>query len=578
MTRLSITKKLIGAFGGVFILFACFGLFINYSFSSMGVERSNVRDWLDSNATVENLSHNIAEVQRTVHMRVLAIGTSNTVKWQSQQESLIQSIDADFSQYQKVIDKGVYDDDNEKQADQAMLDNELKLWQNYKHQLSRIESLILSNNQSASISFFNDEIEKSFEEVAEAINVDVQQCAKGLEEAVGDSEKMFEDFTTLIHIVGIVIAVILVLIVVILCLLVKDIRHSVKQIVSVTEKAAQGDLSHDIITDATDEFGTIAMQFNAVIQHMRKALGKVQNAAEQVADSAQHMKDSVNHSGKLIENVAMAVTNATDNTTSQKTALFDNQNRVKAMEESVEQSISAMKFSLESVEQTAQHASRGTETADVMVEQMNEIAVSVEESAKIVQELGETSKQIGSIVEVISSIAEQTNLLALNAAIEAARAGEHGKGFAVVADEVRKLAEGSQESVQKIGDIIAAIQETTEKAVETMQRGRQCVEEGRSNVEVTGKAFHDIVNMIKVAEETSQQVMEIIRELGAPIQDIVKRTNKISDMSAEIADKMDSISMATAEQAESVIDISEKSTSLTELSQNMKKTVHEFKL
>ena len=209
---------------------------------------------------------------------------------------------------------------------------------------------------------------------------------------------------------------------------------------------------------------------------------------------------------------------------------------------------------------------------------MAEISEAVEKSAKIVQELGDNSKEIGSIVEVISSIAEQTNLLALNAAIEAARAGEAGRGFAVVADEVRKLAEGSKESVEKIGSIIEKIQVTTDKAVETMQIGHQRVQEGRKNVEATGHSFNEIVNMIKIAEENSTKVMEIINSLRSPIVDIVNRTSKTASMSVEVANQMESISIATEEQAENIVDIADNSSNLTELSKNMKKAVNEFNL
>ena len=111
-----------------------------------------------------------------------------------------------------------------------------------------------------------------------------------------------------------------------------------------------------------------------------------------------------------------------------------------------------------------------------------------------------------------------------------------------------------------------------------MNKGHQLVQEGRQNVESTGSSFHEIVNMIQVAEENSTQVMQIINSLQEPIDDIVNRTEKIAKMSDEISKTMQTISIATAEQAENVVEISDKSSSLTDLSQNMKKTVHEFRL
>lgn len=578
MTGLSITKKLIGAFGLVFVFISLFGLFILYSFNGLSSERANVRDWLDSSLTVSQIAGSVDDVQRIVHMRVARIGTADGTSLQSEQQKITADIDSAFNQYQQVIDKGDYDDEAERQRDQEMLNTEVKAWQYYKEQLTKIEPLILSGNRDSSTAVLNNEVEKAFVEVSKAMDIDVTDCAEGLADAVDVSEKTFKEFEELVHVMGLVIGAILVFVVGILYLLAKNIRSSVGQIVTVTEKAAKGDLSHDIVTDATDEFGVIAGQFNSVIRNMRKALGKVQSAAQQVSDSSLTMKTKVNETGQLLENVAMAVTQASENAEEQAKSLSKTEEHVKQMEHDVEQSIEAIKIGLDSVEQTSQHASNGTKMADVTIQQMNEISTAVDEAAQIVQKLGENSKEIGSIVELISSIAEQTNLLALNAAIEAARAGEHGKGFAVVADEVRKLAEGSQSAVQRIGSIIGTIQETTEKAVITMKTGSQRVEEGKVNIESTGKSFHEIVTMIQQSEENSQQVMLIIDSLREPIKDIVKRTQRLSAASTEIAQKMLAISMDTAEQAAKVIEISDDSTSLNELSQNMKATVNEFRL
>ncbi|MBR2179447.1 MAG: methyl-accepting chemotaxis protein [Selenomonadaceae bacterium] len=578
MAGLSITKKLIGAFGLVFVFISFFGLFILYSFNGLSSERANVRDWLDSSLTVSQIAGTIDDVQRMVHMRVARIGTADGTSLQAEQQKIIADIDTAFKHYQQVIDKGDYDDEAERQRDQEMLNSEVKAWQYYKEQLIKIEPLISSGNRDGSIAILNNEVERAFAEISKAMDIDVADCAEGLAAAVDVSEKTFEDFEELVHVMGLVIGAILVFVVGILYLLAKNIRHSVQQIVTVTERAAKGDLSHDIVTDATDEFGVIAGQFNSVIQHMRKALGKVQSAAQQVSDSSVTMKTKVNETGQLLENVAMAVTQASENAEEQAKSLVRTEEHVKQMEHDVEQSIEAIKIGLDSVEQTSQHASNGTKMADVTIRQMNEISAAVEEAAQIVQKLGENSKEIGSIVELISSISEQTNLLALNAAIEAARAGEHGRGFAVVADEVRKLAEESQNAVQRIGSIIGTIQETTEKAVITMKNGSQRVEEGKVNIESTGKSFHEIVTMIQQSEENSQQVMLIIDSLREPIKDIVNRTQRLSSASTEIAQKMLSISIDTAEQAAKVIELSDDSTSLTELSQNMKATVNEFQL
>lgn len=577
MSSFSITKKLFVAFGMIFAFISAFGLFLLFSFNGLSSERSNVRDWVESDVAVSKITVNVNEIQRTLYFRVLTFGSGQEQTLKSQQADKIKTVDELFVSYQQTLDKCIYETEEEKIHDQQMIDEEKKLWQNYKTALEKIDALIAAGNREGAIANLNT-VTAAFGDISNLMNQDVVECADGMEKAVSSSEKTVADFESLVHILGLIIAGILILVVGILYFLAKDINHSVSQIVSVTEKAAQGDLSQDIKTDATDEFGTIAAQINSVLQHMRKVVGKVQNAAQKVSSSSETMKDKVQHTGQLLEDVARTVTTATDHTHDQKSALQETSQRIKQIEESVTQSSAATQFGLEIVQQTAAKAEEGTSMSDKTVSQMNEIAKAVEESSRIVQELGENSKEIGSIVEVISNIAEQTNLLALNAAIEAARAGEHGKGFAVVADEVRKLAEGSQQSVQKIGDIIGTIQVTTDKAVVTMNKGYELVKIGRENVETTGKSFHEIVSMIQQADENSQQIMLIISGLREPIEDIVNRTEKISAMSNELSDQMETISIATAEEAQNIIEILENSDDLTNLSQNMEKTVHEFRI
>ena len=578
MKNLSITQKLIGSFGGIFIFIATFGLFIWYSFANMSSERSNVGDWMASSVSVTNISKSASDLQMAINLRIIAVGKPDASRWKTEQENLIKKVDSQFEQYKTALNNSVYDTEEERQRDLEIFDNDFKLWQNYKTKIAELDKILATNDANGAWEFLKTNMDKDFAEFSAAIDEDVKDCREGLAEAAETSEKTFAAFENLVHVIGIIIAVILIFIVGVLYILARDINRSVKEISSVTERAARGDLSKNIFIESNDEFGVISEQINSVFQHMRKALGKVQNVAQEVAEGAEKNKASVTEAGDLVQNVALAVTSAFENAESQKEAIKITDERVHQIEKSVEESVMAMKAGLESVSATAKHAAIGNEVSGKTVAHMNEIAESVEKSTKIVRELGENSKEIGSIVEVIANIAAQTNLLALNAAIEAARAGEHGRGFAVVSDEVRKLAESSQESVQKIADIIGKIQETTEHAVTTMETGYKLVDEGRKNVETTGKSFNEIVSMIQQAEENSQQVMLIINDLSEPIEDIVNRTEKLSTMSAEITEKMESISIATGEQAADIVAISENSAALEELSQKLNTTVKEFQL
>ena len=144
--------------------------------------------------------------------------------------------------------------------------------------------------------------------------------------------------------------------------------------------------------------------------------------------------------------------------------------------------------------------------SDDVAKKMSEIQTTVDDSATVIKQLDGKSQQIGEIIGVITNIADQTNLLALNAAIEAARAGEHGRGFAVVADEVRKLAEESRGAANQITGLIKDIQQGTKQAVTTMEQGTKTVGEGAKNIADTVTAIDEIV---KAAADVATMVQEI---------------------------------------------------------------------
>jgi methyl-accepting chemotaxis protein len=154
----------------------------------------------------------------------------------------------------------------------------------------------------------------------------------------------------------------------------------------------------------------------------------------------------------------------------------------------------------------------------------------VQESAKTIESLGARSDQIGAIIGTIEDIADQTNLLALNAAIEAARAGEQGRGFAVVADEVRALAERTTKATKEIGDMIKASQRETKHAVTTMNEGVQQVEQGAASSQKSGAALGEIIEQINEVTTQINQIATAAEEQSATTQEIVSNIHQISDV------------------------------------------------
>jgi len=210
---------------------------------------------------------------------------------------------------------------------------------------------------------------------------------------------------------------------------------------------------------------------------------------------------------------------------------------------------------VKSSEQASSSANTGQAVIDETIRVMNRINDRVKDSAEVIKNLGVRSDQIGEIVGLINDIADQTNLLALNAAIEAARAGEQGRGFAVVADEVRKLAERTSDATKEISETIQAMQTETKKAVSSMEEGVTEVATGTTEAAKSGTALEEIllqinkvtseINQIAVAseEETSatdeiaaniQQISIAMQETAARIQDNAKASSQLADLSKKL--------------------------------------------
>ncbi|WP_438824254.1 methyl-accepting chemotaxis protein [Bacillus sp. JJ1562] len=221
---------------------------------------------------------------------------------------------------------------------------------------------------------------------------------------------------------------------------------------------------------------------------------------------------------------------------------------------------------------------KGHEFMNASTEQMNKINSIMEYSVEKVKGLDEQTKQISTLVKVIRDIADQTNLLALNAAIEAARAGEHGRGFAVVADEVRKLAEQVSHSVKDITDIVNSIQKESNSVVQGLLNGYSQVDEGAKQIQVTGQTFKDIYDAVTIMVEHIQSISENLDTIASNTVEMNLSIDNIAAVSEQSAAGIEQTSASIQQTNSSMETISDHSELLSDLASRLNTMISKFKL
>ena len=343
------------------------------------------------------------------------------------------------------------------------------------------------------------------------------------------------------------------------------------------KRIANGDLTvKKIVVHNRDEIGELAASFNQMEINLRDVLEKVTMSAEQVAASSEQLTASAEQTSKATEQIALTIQDVAAGVEKQVQSVEETSEKIDQMSEGIQQ-ISERAQNVSAIAmQTSEKASEGVKTVQTAVAQMKTVNDTVERLAGIVKGLGNRSEQIGKITEVISGIAAQTNLLALNAAIEAARAGEHGRGFAVVADEVRKLAEQSAQSAQQIASLIEMIQEETNEAVQSMETVQKEVATGANAISTSGEAFRQIQAAVHEVAAQIQDVSASVQQMSAAAEQVVKSVQLVTQIAESAAAGTQEVSAATEEQLASMEEISASSASLAKMAEDLQSLVKRF--
>ncbi|MCX6169887.1 MAG: methyl-accepting chemotaxis protein [Ignavibacteriales bacterium] len=326
--------------------------------------------------------------------------------------------------------------------------------------------------------------------------------------------------------------------------------HPINESSHVLEKMALGDLTTRMTGDYKGDYALIKENINGLAESFSHALSEVTEAVQAAASASSQISSSS-------EEMAAGAQEQSSQTTEVAGAMEE---MTKTIMDTTRNSSNAA----EAAKNSGEVAKEGGRVVEETIKGMNRVSLVVKKSAELVQTLGKSSNEIGEIIQVIDDIADQTNLLALNAAIEAARAGEQGRGFAVVADEVRKLAERTTKATKEIAIMIKQIQKDTAEAVISMKEGTKEVEKGKQLADLAGQSLKEIIS-------GSDEVVDIVTQVAAA-------SEEQSATAEEISKNIEAISNVTQESASGVQQIARAAEDLNRLTLDLQELISKFKI